>query len=49
MQSLRSVNQLRIPRCIKRREFNDAVIELHNYSDASSQGYGCCRFVARIS
>ena len=49
MQSLGSVSQLRFPRCIKPSVHDDAVIELHHFSDASSKGYGCCSYVRCVN
>ncbi|XP_071830918.1 uncharacterized protein [Apostichopus japonicus] len=48
-QSLSSVSRLRVPRCIKPCSFDDAFIELHHFSDASSKGYGCCCYVRCVN
>ena len=36
---------IKVPRCIKPKEFNDATVELHHFSDASEKAYGCCTYV----
>ena len=37
--------RLKFPRCVKPAEFDDAHLELHHFSDASSKGYGCCSYL----
>ena len=48
-QSLERISELRIPRCVKPCEFNDSAIELHHFSDASLQAYGCCSYIRCIN
>jgi hypothetical protein len=51
-QWLKSVNELehiRIPRCVKTSDFDDAYIELHNFSDASERAYGCCSYIRCVN
>ena len=45
LQTLLHLRYVRVPRCIKPREFNDAAIELHHFSDASEKAYGCCSYI----
>ena len=49
---LRSMNHLetmQFPRCFRPAEFDDAYIELHNFSDASERAYGCCSYIRCIN
>ena len=48
-QSLININTITFPRCIKPRPFDDALIELHNFSDASSKAYGCCTYLRCVN
>ena len=43
--TLIDVGDLAFPRCVKPREFEDAVIELHHFADASTRAYGACSFI----
>ena len=43
--TLMDVGDLAFPRCVKPREFEDAVIELHHFADASTRAYGACSFI----
>jgi len=45
VQTLAKVSSVRIPRCIKPFEFNDASLELHNFSDASQVAYGMVSYL----
>ena len=47
LKSLQGISDMRVPRCITPREFDYA--ELHNFSDASSQAYGCCTYVRCVN
>ena len=46
---LQDLSTLRIPRCIKPNLFDDAMIELHHFSDASLKAYGACSYVRCIN
>ena len=48
-QSLININTITFPRCIKPRPFDDALIELHHFSDASSKAYGCCTYLRCVN
>jgi hypothetical protein len=48
-ESLSSLADVRIPRCIKPGPFDDAAIELHHFSDASEHGYGACTYVRSLN
>ncbi len=43
------VHKMRFSRCIKPTQFDDSTIELHHFSDASSQAYGCCSYIRCIN
>ena len=45
LETLRMVVKFEVPRCIKPVGFEDAFLELHNFSDASQRGYGCCTYL----
>ena len=47
--SLHGVRELRFPRCCKPQAFDDAAIQLHHFSDASAQGYGCCSYLRCVN
>ena len=49
LECLDTLNALKIPRCVKPCEFDDAVIELHNFSDASLEAYGACSYIRCIN
>ena len=49
MQSCYAMKRLKIQRCTKPREFDDAFIELHHFSDASSRAYGCCSYIRCVN
>ena len=42
IESLKCLVSFKIPRCIKPKQFNDAAIELHVFSDDNEQAYGSC-------
>ena len=48
-QSLISINTITFSRCIKPRPFDDALGELHHFSDASSKAYGCCIYLRCVN
>jgi len=45
LRVLKMLNDFKVPRCIKPLEFEDAFLELHHFSDASSKAYGCCSYL----
>ena len=50
VNGLGDINLLKIPRCVKPRDFDqDAVVELHHFSDASLQAYGACSYLRCIN
>lgn len=49
LQSLEELNEVSFPRCMKPSDFEDARYEVHNFSDASQKGYGCCSYLRSIS
>ena len=49
IKSLASISMLSFPRCIKPAVFDDAVLELHHFSDASSRAYGCCTYIRCVN
>ena len=46
---IQNLGSLRIPRCIKPSLFDDAMIELHHFSDASLRAYGTCCYVRGVN
>ena len=49
IESLEYISDLKIPRCIKPHDFDDAAIELHSFSDARELSYGYCTFLRCIN
>ena len=49
VKSVCDLENVKIPRCIKPKEFDDAYIELHNFSDASERAYGCCSYLRCVN
>ena len=47
--SLKTLPDVQITRCIKPIEFNDAYVELHHFSDASLRAYGCCSYLRCVN
>ena len=47
--TLLHLSELRIPRCLKPDNYDDAVLELHHFSDASEKAYGCCSYLRCIN
>ena len=47
--SLAELSGFKIPRCIKPTLFDDGILELHHFSDASMSAYGCCSYIRCIS
>ena len=45
LDALKSICSLRVPRCVKPTLFDDSVITLHNFSDASLVAYGCMGYI----
>ena len=48
-RTLRGLSQIRIPRCVKPVEFNDAALELHHFSDASLSALGCSSYLRCVN
>ena len=44
-ESLAGLDQIRVSRCVVPRDPKPVAIELHNFSDASTVGYGACAYV----
>ena len=40
---------VKIDRCVKPSQFDDAHVELHHFSDASGDAYGCCSYLCCVS
>ena len=49
IESLYDLKEIRIPRCIKPRPFNDAYLEFHVFSDANSNFYGSSLYAKFIN
>ena len=49
VQLLHGIDYLRFPRCINPGEFDHAVVEVHHFSDASLQAYGCVSYIRSIN
>ena len=47
--SMENISDLKIPRCFKPTDFDDAYLELHHYSDASEKAYGCCTYLRAVN
>ena len=47
--SMKNISDLKIPRCFKPTDFDDAYLELHHYSDASEKAYGCCTYLRAVN
>jgi hypothetical protein len=45
LESLQDLNQVVVSRCSIPEGFEDAYMELHHFSDASSRAYGCCSYL----
>ena len=45
IKSLAELEQIRVPRCVVPTDPKPVAIELHNFSDASTVGYGACAYV----
>ena len=48
LQDLVKLKVFKIPRCVMPYDESDVVLELHNFSDASSKAYGCCTYLRSI-
>ncbi len=47
---LEKLDMVRIDRCYKPKDFGEVVLtEVHHFSDASSQGYGCCSYLRLVN
>ena len=49
LEKLQLLAHIRVPRCIKPLMYNDSLLELHSFSDASEYSYGCCIYLRCIS
>ena len=49
IHALESLSEFRIPRCVKPSGFDDAMIQLHHFCDASLSAYGFCTYVRCIN
>ena len=49
IESLTRLSHVRVHRCIIPREYNEAVKELHLFSDASEKAYGSCCYIRCIN
>ena len=49
LEKLQLLAHIRVPRCIKLLMYNDSLLELHSFSDASEYSYGCCIYQRCIS
>ena len=49
LTSLHGVRELRFLRCFKPQAVDDAAIQLHHFSYASAQGYGCCSYLRCVN
>ena len=49
IQSLVDLHFLRIPRCIKPRMFDDCIVQLHCFCDASLKAYGGCAYIRCVN
>ena len=49
IHDLKSLCEFKIPRCVKPVEFDDAVVQLHHFCDASLSAYGFCTYVRCIN
>ena len=45
LDALKSICSLRVPRCVKPTLYDDSIITLHNFSDASLVAYGCMGYI----
>ena len=46
---LDGLKNIYLSRCIKPSSFDDAMIELHHFSDARQHAYGCCSYIRCIN
>lgn len=50
MKDLENLEKIEIPRCFIPDSFGEVQrVELHHFSDASSQGYGQCSYIRLLS
>jgi len=49
LQSLADLHFLRVPRCIKPRMFDDCIVQLHCFCDASLKAYGGCAYIRCVN
>jgi hypothetical protein len=45
LSNLKNLSNVYVPRCVKPTKFDNAVLELHHFSDASQNAYGCCTYL----
>ncbi|MCP3679339.1 MAG: DUF1759 domain-containing protein, partial [Gammaproteobacteria bacterium] len=48
LEEAEELKDLQFFRCLIPNEFIDSVVEVHNFSDASEKGYGCCSYMRCI-
>ena len=48
-EGLHKLSDFRVPRCVKPTAFNDGVVQLHHFCDASMTAYGFCTYVRCIN
>lgn len=49
LDELFHLSTIKIPRCVKSSDFNDAALQLHHFSDASLQSYGFCSYIRGVN
>ena len=49
LRTMASVKLLKVPRCVKPQVFDDALVELHHFSDASMIAFGSCCYVRCVN
>ena len=51
LKELLNLAEIKVPRCVKTEDFSEtnAVAELHHFSDASQNAYGCCSYLRFIN
>ena len=49
LASLENLPHIKVPRCVKPEQYDDANTELHIFSDASEHAYGCCIYMRSVN
>jgi hypothetical protein len=49
LQTMTQIKMIKVPRCIKPSVFDDALIELHHFSDASMIAFGSCSYLRCVN